>query len=346
MRSLGLKQRRLLTTAVALCWVLGRWTDTATAEESAAPAVDSAATPEADVAPVAAPAAPPTETLDEINIAAPEPRYVAPTRRDRIGRIWAPVMINGKGPFRLVLDTGASSSGIIAQVAVALGLPQDDKSRVMLRGVTGSAVVNTVRVDNVSIGDLWISDTKLPIVTDALGGAEGIIGTKGLADKRIVIDFRHDFISIRRSHGERAGFRFITVPLRHSPNNLLVVDAMIGSVATQAIIDTGGQISVANIALRDALERHRRRGENNIEMVTGVTGDTQEGIGHTTPLITMGKLQVSGAYVTFGDMRIFEHWKLGNEPSILIGMDVLGLLDTLIIDYRLHELQVLPRTDS
>ena len=50
-----------------------------------------------------------------------EPRYVAPTRRDQIGRIWAPVLINGRGPFRLVLDTGASSSGVTAMVALALG---------------------------------------------------------------------------------------------------------------------------------------------------------------------------------------------------------------------------------
>jgi hypothetical protein len=28
------------------------------------------------------------------------------------------------------------------------------------------------------------------------------------------------------------------------------------------------------------------------------------------------------------------------DPTILIGMDLLGLVDTLIIDYRLHELQV------
>jgi hypothetical protein len=29
-----------------------------------------------------------------------------------------------------------------------------------------------------------------------------------------------------------------------------------------------------------------------------------------------------------------------DEPAVLIGMDVLGLLDTLIIDYQRHELQL------
>jgi hypothetical protein len=67
----------------------------------------------------------PPDELSEIVIQAPEPRFVAPTLRDRIGRIWAPVWIDGKGPFRLVLDTGANHSGATAPVADMLGIPLD-----------------------------------------------------------------------------------------------------------------------------------------------------------------------------------------------------------------------------
>ena len=74
-----------------------------------------------EVTPPAVRTADPIEELTEIMVEAPEPRYVAPTKRDQIGRIWAPVMINGQGPFRLVLDTGASHSAITALVAMALG---------------------------------------------------------------------------------------------------------------------------------------------------------------------------------------------------------------------------------
>ena len=62
-------------------------------------------------------------------VEAREPRYVAPTRRDQIGRIWAPVLINGRGPFSLVLDTGASSSAVTAMVALALGMPTNARRR-------------------------------------------------------------------------------------------------------------------------------------------------------------------------------------------------------------------------
>ncbi len=113
-------------------------------------------------------------------VEAPEPRYVSPTRRDQIGRIWAPVMINGHGPFRLVLDTGASHSAVTALVALALGIPTNQSPPVILRGVTGFATVPTIQVDTLTVGDLSVDSPVLPIVPDALGGAQGILGGEGL----------------------------------------------------------------------------------------------------------------------------------------------------------------------
>ena len=59
-----------------------------------------------------------------------------------------------------------------------------------------------------------------------------------------------------------------------------------------------------------------------------------------TPAIGLGALTIHDPGVTFGDLYIFKQWRLTSEPAILIGMDTLGLLDTLIIDYRRHELQL------
>ena len=39
-----------------------------------------------------------------------------------------------------------------------------------------------------------------------------------------------------------------------------------------------------------------------------------------------------------------EHWRLTDEPAMLVGMDALGVLDTLLIDYRRHELQIRMRS--
>jgi predicted aspartyl protease len=284
----------------------------------------------------------PTTELEEVQVIATEPRYVAPTRRDSIGRIWAPVVINGRGPYRLVLDTGASHSGVTEEVASSLGIPLQGSHSVLLRGVTGSMPVPTIHVETLSVGDLEMDATMLPIVTDALGGAEGVLGSEGLFDKRIYIDFRHDLIMISQSRNQRAGLRFFTVPFQFSRGNLLMVHGMIGDAACSVIIDTGAQTSIGNLALRRSVVHRGPHFRSARAEIQGVTDDVQRGDFTDIPPIVLGELKLTNVQATFGDMRIFEHWNLMNEPTLLLGMDALGVFDTLIIDYRRHELQIRP----
>src|SRR5690349_5215676 len=102
--------------------------------------------PGASPAGSAAPTSNPLDELSEVKIEAPEPLFVAPTLRDKIGRIWAPVFIDGKGPFRLVLDTGASRSALTSHVAQSLGGTGARPESILVHGVTGSAVVPAIRV--------------------------------------------------------------------------------------------------------------------------------------------------------------------------------------------------------
>jgi predicted aspartyl protease len=291
------------------------------------------------------PALPQTpDDLSEIVVQAPEPRFVAPTRRDQIGRIWAPVWINSKGPFRLVLDTGANRSGVTAQVAELLGISLDQSPPVLLRGVNGIVTVPTIRVDSLTVGDLTLSPAILPVMADALGGAQGVLATDEFTDQRISIDFKHDRIDIRHSRNERARWDFVTIPLERSETGLLVFHALVGNVRTQAIIDTGGQRTIGNLAMRDALVRRHELGYT--VQIFDVTAEAQTGESYPSPPITLDSIKIVDARITYGDMHIFGHWHLTNKPALLIGMDVLGLLDTFIIDYRRHELQLRMRTDQ
>jgi predicted aspartyl protease len=284
--------------------------------------------------------------LSEVIVIGREPRYVAPTTRDRIGRVWVPVHINERGPFRLVLDSGASHSAVIERVATQLNLSMDVSPPVLLRGVTGTAVRPTINANSLSVGDLWVGPAMLPIVEDAFGGAEGLLGTDGMQDKRIFIDFRNDFINISRSRNRRAAEGYVALPFMKTNRRLLMVNAHVGTLPVRAIIDTGAQSTIGNLALKDALRRqisNRPRGRDEIH---GATGDIQFGQGASVSPIILGDLEVRDAHVTFGEMHIFEHWGLGNEPAILIGMDILGLLDTLVIDYQRQELHIKARKSN
>lgn len=281
--------------------------------------------------------------LGEIVVEAPEPKYVAPTLRDRIGRIWAPVLINGKGPFRLVLDTGASHSAIIERVVDRLGLTGQAVTPIMVRGVTGSAVVPAIHVDRMEVGDLLIDPATLPIVADVFGGADGVLGREGLPDKRIFADFRHDRLVIARSHLERPPAGYTPIHLRLTRGGLLEAEVRVGSVRTEAIIDTGGQQTVGNVALREALMK-RAPPNARPEDIVGVTLDLQRGDTITAPPITLGTLRIQHVSVTFADTFLFEHLQLNSKPTLLLGMDVLGSFDAIIIDYRMRELEILTRT--
>lgn len=278
--------------------------------------------------------------LQEIVITAPEPRYVASTRRDRIGRIWTPVLINGQGPFRLALDTGSPSSAIRAEVAAKLGIVPNANDNVRVRGITGTSIVSTVRVASMVIGDMALEDRRLPIIADALGGADGILGNEGLRDKRIYIDFVNDFLSIRLSRDEPAPEGFITVPITYGKDYLPVVDARVGRIPVKAIISTGGQSTLGNLATRDALLEQRRQ-DPTAETILDVTETKQSAESYRIAPISIGaSIRMSMPRMIFADLSVFQAWEMTSEPTLLIGMDALGLLDTLIIDYRRAELQI------
>ena len=296
-------------------------------------------------APTAAPApaapgaaAPPEEALSEVVVQAPEPRFVAKTTRDRIGRIWAPVLIDGKGPFRLVLDTGANHSAIIPSTATALGSPGVTNA-IVVTGFTGSAVVPQISVSRMEVGDLLFGPTTLPVVPDVFGGAQGVLGNEGLAGKRIFADFSHDQLEIASSHGDPAHIGFTVVQLRVVEGGLLIADARVGGIRCKAIIDTGAQGTVGNVALREALMRHPPKDAKRAQ-ITGVTLDVQTGENLAAPQIEMGGLTINGVHITFGDMYLFEHWHMTDRPVLLLGMDLLGSFDVLVIDYRMHQLQI------
>ena len=121
---------------------------------------------------------------------------VTPFRLGEQGGVIVPVMLNGKGPFQMLLDTGATHSAITERVRAAVGARVVAQSTVI--APASSAIRPVVAVEDWSFGPITV-DVVLPTVVpdgsfDREAKIEGLIGQDVLAGLRFTIDFRRRII--------------------------------------------------------------------------------------------------------------------------------------------------------
>ena len=112
------------------------------------------------------------------------------------GGVLVPVTLAGKGPFVMLLDTGATHSAITERVATAIGAKAIATSNVI--SPTGAAIRAVVAVEEWSVGPITV-DMRLPTVVpdtsfDRQSKIDGLIGQDVLAGLRYTIDFKRRVI--------------------------------------------------------------------------------------------------------------------------------------------------------
>jgi hypothetical protein len=213
----------------------------------------------------------------------------------------------------------------------------------MLNGVTGAAEVPTVAVNSLEIGELKFLDQNLPVIfTSIMGNADGILGVAGFKDERIDVDFKRDRVSVVTSNGRRPHYSMVTARAQRNDNGLMIVDVRVGRrVKAKAVIDTGAERTLGNLALQNELNKHRRKKREVVSAVVhGATADIADGDVQTVKEASVGDMTLSNLEVIFADFHVFKLWGLDKQPAMLIGMDMLGVLDRLVIDYRRNEVSM------
>lgn len=268
--------------------------------------------------------------------------FACPTTLDYLGRVVASVMVDGKGPFRFVVDTGANHSAISPQLAALLGLTPSLAQSMRLTGITGSAQVASVPIEMLRAGDLQIANSRFPVVwSPVMAGAAGILGAAGLSEDRLIVDFDHNQVLITRSHGASLPWGFTRLWATHLNGGLLSVPGHVGSVPVQAVIDTGSQHTLGNLALYRALfASERGKGDYINTDVYGATEQIGNGKLQVAPPIDLGAIKMEGVALVFGDFHVFQAWGLTSRPTIILGMDVLGTVKAFAVDFRYGEIGI------
>jgi predicted aspartyl protease len=304
----------------------------------ASPALSVTAPTAADAglpSPPGAPAGPAAQPLPAQDLL-----FACPTTLDHLGRVVAQVMVDGKGPFRFVVDTGANHSTVSPQLAAYLGLTPSLARPIRVTGVTGSGQFASVPIEMLKAGDLEIANSRFPVIwSRMMAGAAGILGAAGLRQDRLVVDFVRDRVLITRSRTESFPRGFTTVWAMRLHGGLLSVPGRVGDVPVRAIVDTGSQYTLGNAVLyRELFERERGKGRYVATDVYGATHQVGAGKLQVVPPIDLGAIKIGGVALVFGDFHIFQAWHLTGRPTIILGMDVLGTVKAFAVDFRYGEI--------
>jgi predicted aspartyl protease len=258
------------------------------------------------------------------------------TRSDRMGRVVAPVMVNGQGPYRFIVDTGANRSAVSQGLAQRLGLPMVGEA--MVHSVHGATNAPLVAVQTLRYGDLAVPGEQMPMLQGAmLAGEQGILGVDGMQGRRLRLDFEARCIEIlpaNRAPVLGRGWTRLRGELRFG--NLVVVQGRIGGARVNVLIDTGSNVSLANGALHQLLAVRARYNRDPAGYARAFTvGDPVVlDTAIIVPELNIGELNMMDLLLFVGDFHVFSLWGLDNEPTVLVGMDVLSQARAMAIDYQ------------
>jgi predicted aspartyl protease len=258
----------------------------------------------------------------------------SPTHRDQVGRIVAPITVDGQGPFRFIIDTGANRSVLSSALAARLGLTTTGSGEV--HSIEGVHQASLVMVDELSLGPTLLSRGHTPVIDGPmLAGEQGILGVDGMAGRVLHVDFERRCVEIFERGASPSMSGWVTINGRMRFGALILAEGDIQGVKVNVLIDTGASISLANQRFRDALGRVQARVveyRGNRAFTFGRPVILKQSV--WTPRMRVGETWISRINAYIGDFHIFDLWGLQEEPTLLIGMDVLARTRQMAINYE------------
>ncbi len=257
--------------------------------------------------------------------------------RDVDTRLNVDVSVNGRGPYRFVVDSGADTSVVGRRIAYDLQLPLGEPT--VLNGTTARNIVDTVKIAELTIGDSRIPDLELPALRENDVGADGLVGIDALSQQRLMLDFETHKVRVEDARNPLPSMPgAIVVTARRLRGQLILTHVRAGNVPLDAVIDTGSEVTIGNSALRDKLI-----GRHNVKFwtaeVTGVTGVTVPIQMTTIDYLQLGPVTFQNVPIAFADVPPFEIFGLSNEPALLLGTDLLEKFRRVSLDFRARKVR-------
>jgi predicted aspartyl protease len=290
----------------------------------------------AALAPVIVRAQAPAPAAEPATVAEPSPTRVVDAAEDSSARMTVPVMINGQGPFSFVVDTGSNRTVISDTLAAQLQLPARGVIRVS--SATGIDETPSALISKLAIGKHEVANIVAPVLFRSNLGAAGMLGIDAVADQTIVMDFKGGTMRIQPSSRSEESEATVVVRAKSKYGQLILVDASVDGVPLYVIIDTGGEVTLGNLTLRDTLLRRRAHTPTPIT-VTSVTGNKAEADLSVLPRVLVGNVIVNNMQIAYANIHAFDQFGLTNKPAMLLGMSTLRHFERVWVDFKARQVR-------
>src|SRR5881275_426519 len=167
-------------------------------------------------------------------------------------RLSVDVQVNGRGPYHFLVDSGADTSAVGLRIAHDLELPLG--TPVVVDGMTSRDVVDRVKVSELTLGPTTVRDLEVPALREIDLGGDGLLGIDALVEQRLMMDFEKHLVKVEDARiPVKAEPGEIVITARRKRGQLILTEVRAARVRLDAVIDTGSEITIGNLALRDKL---------------------------------------------------------------------------------------------
>lgn len=258
-------------------------------------------------------------------------------------RVGAAIMINGRGPFTFVIDTGAGTTSISDTVAAQLNLRP--ASPLLVHGITEARMTPSVAVERLLLSGLGFRNLTCPVFPREQLGADGLIGLDVLGRYRLRFDVQQRTaslsvrgLSITMGGDSHTGTRLRRDGLRSSKGRfgqMILTQVRADGQPTAAFIDSGAQYSIGNSALQRAVGARQTTSAIPPREVPiyGVTGESLSADLLRLDDLRLGPARLGATPLLFADLHCFETLQLADRPALLIGADLLGRFREVTLDF-------------
>jgi predicted aspartyl protease len=205
------------------------------------------------------------------------PAQPSPIRLHRmLNFLFAEILIDGQGPYRFLVDTGATQTVVTEKVAQTIGLKKITTNVLFGLGGEGKLESSIYRADSLKIGDVTVRNVPLGTLDNPLLGMvmDGILGPSLLSDFLVTINYPGAQIELSKKAPETG----TVVPVWCFSGLLMIPVEVNGKHKGNFLIDTGADSTLLAHTMASNLGVTKDTPGASVNLPIGGIGGLDDGI--------------------------------------------------------------------